>query len=92
MDKLAFKEFFESVEQQEVSDFEVAHLYASNTGMKIKELATNTGRSIGEIYRIIRKYGMGPNRQMKNHTNVIALAEDPHMSPATYIPNSGIFL
>lgn len=70
---LNFKEWFQSAEENSFSDPEVATMYFHNHGMKVREIATKTNKSIGEVYRIIQKYG-SPNRQISNHENVMSFA------------------
>lgn len=45
-------------------------LYYGQQNMKVKDIAKKTGKSIGEIYRILAQNG-GPNRQVINHSNVL---------------------
>ena len=55
------------------TDLEVANLYYSNyPGMKVKEIAVMTGRSVGEMYRILHRHGQ-PNRRKQNYSNVLSL-------------------
>ena len=68
-----FKEFFDKDDSnREYSDLEVANLYFYNRKSGVREIAKNTDRSIGEMYRILRRYGQ-PNRRSKNHEMVISL-------------------
>ncbi len=62
-----FKEFF----FQECSNPELVNLYMHSPDRKIKEIAELTGKSIGEIYRILHNYNITPNRLKTNHNNVI---------------------
>ena len=66
VEKLHFKEFV----SQHHSNWEVANLYLHNLQMPVREISKRTGRSIGEIYRIVRQIGYSPNRQILNHDNV----------------------
>jgi transposase len=70
MDNMTFREFVELPH----SDMEVANLYFHNR-TKVREIAATTGKSIGEIYRIIRRFGNEPNRMRTDQANVIALAD-----------------
>jgi len=79
-----FREFFNSDENREYSDLEVANLYFYNQKSKVREIAKNTGRSIGEMYRILRRYGQ-PNRRSKNHQMVISLFDSG--LPITHVAN-----
>ena len=54
------------------TDLEVANLYYSNyPGMKVKEIAIMTDRSVGEMYRILHRHGQ-PNRLKQNYSNVLS--------------------
>ncbi len=57
-----FREFIE----QEISDAEVANLYLHHRFRKVEEIAKETGRSIPEVYRILRKFSLEPNRTNSN--------------------------
>ena len=68
-----FREFYNNNdENREYSDLEVANFYFYNRQSGVREIAKSTGRSIGEMYRILRRYG-SPNRRSKNHQMVISL-------------------
>jgi|GEM_PF-2787107 len=57
------------------SDMEVANLYYGNyPGAKVKEIAMITGRSVGELYRILHKHG-SPNRLKQNYHSVLTFAD-----------------
>lgn len=56
------------------SDQEVVSYYNNNPDKKIKEISQITGKSVGEIYRILHNYSVTPNRQKTNHHNVINFA------------------
>lgn len=64
-----FREWFE--DKTGYSDQEVVSLYNHNPDKRIKEIAQITGRSVGEIYRILHNYNVTPNRLKTNHHNVI---------------------
>ena len=74
---LKFKEWLSNIDApvplSPLSDVEVANLYFHNSGMKVREISEKTGRSIGEVYRILHKFG-SPNRQISNHENVFTYA------------------
>ena len=60
-----FRNFF--VNTTEYSPAEIFGMYNDPYSSKtIKQISEITNKSIGEIYRVIHKYG-GPNRQGKNH-------------------------
>lgn len=58
-----FREFIEA-------DWKVINLYNQPVQPTIKEISYKTNRSIGEIYRIIHRYG-SPNRTKSNQHNVL---------------------
>jgi hypothetical protein len=60
---------FVSTEKPKFSEWEVVKMYF-NDETKVKEIAEKSGLSIAEIYRTIRRYGVGPNRLITNHNNV----------------------
>ena len=72
MDTLNFREFVETLYQY--SDLEIANMYFSNPGVKIREIAEKTSKSITELYQIIHKYGK-PNRLNMNRNQVTMLAD-----------------
>ena len=76
-----FKEFIMHAEMPyerdvyQYSDMEVANLYYSDyPGTKVREIAVATGRSVGELYRILHKFG-SPNRLKQNYHNVLSFAD-----------------
>ena len=79
MNALSFKKFLRREEQRldestACSDIEVANMYFGQyPGVKVREIARQTGRSVAEVYRIIHRHGK-PNRMRDNHDNVLALA------------------
>lgn len=76
MKDFTFREFVyaEVPEEYTYSDMEIANLYFHNPGLTVREIATTTGKSIGEMYRLLRSYG-SPNRRRTDQSNVIALAD-----------------
>ena len=54
-------------------EIEIVNLYASNSNLQVREIAHRTGKSIGEIYRILQRHHVNPNRRKLNHHNVLAL-------------------
>lgn len=52
-------------EESELSDLEIANSYFQGNE-NIRSLSEKTGKSIGEIYRIIHVYGK-PNRRKKSY-------------------------
>lgn len=67
-----FREWFDDTHGY--SDQEVVSFYNHNPNKKIKEIAQITGKSIGEIYRILHNFNFTPNRLKTNHHNVINLS------------------
>jgi len=61
-----FKEFVSNT----VSDWDVANMYLHNLALPVREISKRSGRSIGEIYRIVNRIGHSANRQVLNHENV----------------------
>lgn len=60
-----FKEFV--VNSEEFSDADIYSMYIDPySPKKVREISEFTGKSIGEIYRIINRYG-GPNRLGNRH-------------------------
>ena len=75
MKETTFREFYELSEPNyQYSDTEIANWYFHNSNFKVKELATVTGKSVAEIYRIIHKHGI-PNRTKTKHGVVINLSK-----------------
>lgn len=68
-----FKDFFRHCEQG-YSDDETITLYLSSPDKRITEISAITGKSIGELYRILHNNGVKPNRLRTNHHNVIDFA------------------
>lgn len=50
----------------ENKEHEVVNLYNHRSDMKIKDISEKTGVSIGEIYRILKKYSNFPSRKRPN--------------------------
>jgi len=82
----SFKDFI--TEPRRYSDFEIANLYFGNPGVKVRDIAQQTGKSVAEVYRILHKHGK-PNRQVTNHHNVLALAENPALNVSTIAQMTG---
>ena len=74
--EMNFREFYYRGEPENYlfDDQEIVNLYASNS-LPVREIATRTNRSIGEVYRILRRNHIEPNRRKTNHHNVISLAD-----------------
>jgi hypothetical protein len=51
------------------SDGDIIFRYLQN--MKIEDIVTETGHSVGEIYRILRRNHINPNRLKGNHAQVL---------------------
>lgn len=52
----------------------IINLYLNNPQMKISEIAQQSGKSEGEIYRILHANDISPNRLKVNHQKVYSLA------------------
>lgn len=74
---MTFKEFYyygEVPEQpRQYSDMEIANLYFQG-GVTVREIARQTEKSVGEVYRVIRNFGE-PNRRSPRHDTVLSLAD-----------------
>ena len=76
MKSLNFKEWLgqsQETKKPVFSDHEIAAMYFHSPGTKVREIAIQTQKSIGEIYRILHNFGT-PNRQISNQENVMAFA------------------
>ena len=69
-----FKDFFQHCERGYTAD-EVINLYLNSPGKRMIEISTLTGKSVGEIYRILHDNGIKPNRLKINHRYVFDYAE-----------------
>lgn len=70
MEEIQFKDWLTNLDtKKQFSDLEIAHLYFHN-GMRVREIAELSSKSIGELYRIFHQHGR-PNRLISNHENVI---------------------
>ncbi len=68
---LGFKEFFDD---QGYSNEQLINLYLHNSDKSIKEITRLTGKTIGELYRVLHAYNIKPNRLKINNQNVIDFA------------------
>lgn len=66
-----FKEFF--YHDAPLTELEIANMYFHGQ-LRVREIARNTQKSIGEVYRIIKRYGE-PNRTRSDQQIVISLAD-----------------
>jgi len=57
------------------SDQDVVNLYLNSPDKQIREISKTTGKSIGEIYRILKGNFITPNRLAINHDSVRSFAE-----------------
>jgi hypothetical protein len=74
MENLGFREFIDGeFSGYKYDEVEVANLYFQRQ-LTVREISSKTGRSIGEIYRILKRYGE-PNRRSNNRGTVISLAD-----------------
>ncbi len=67
--ELNFKDFLNNSN----SDNYVVNMYFHNHNITIHEIASKANKSIGEVYRILHKYGT-PNRQKTTHHIVHSFA------------------
>ena len=61
--------------QNKSFDSQVVGLYLQEPKMTILEIANKTGKSVGEIYRILQVNEINPNRLKTNHQRVESLAK-----------------
>jgi predicted transcriptional regulator len=54
-------------------DQEIIGIYLNRPDMPISEISQTTGKSQGEIYRILHNHDVKPNRLKTNHQKVITL-------------------
>ncbi len=69
-----FKEFMEQRERSKESDFAVLNMYLHKS--KVEEIAQESGKSIGEIYRTLQRYNISPNRLKSKHNHVLGFAQN----------------
>lgn len=75
MNNLNFKEWLSNLDTKpHLDDFQVANLYFHNPALKVKEISDQSGKSVGEVYRILHKFG-NPNRQIHNHEAVLSYSQ-----------------
>lgn len=67
----SFKEFFYAQDGYS-SEHDVVSLYLSTR--KVMEIATMTNRSVAEVYRILHRHNITPNRVRPNHQGVFDFA------------------
>lgn len=74
--EMNFREFVTNLSNPdaEITDLEVVNLYLHHRNRPVREIAAATGRSVGELYRILHRFG-SPNRGRNNRDAVIALAD-----------------
>jgi DNA-directed RNA polymerase specialized sigma24 family protein len=56
-------------------DQQIIGMYLSRPDMPISEISQATGKSQGEIYRILHNHDVKPNRLKTNHQKVMSLAD-----------------
>ena len=66
-----FKEFFNAQDGYS-SEYDVVSLYLSTR--KVSEIAAITGKSVAEVYRILHRHNIAPNRVRPNHQGVADFA------------------
>jgi len=68
-----FKDFFRHAEHGYTND-EIVSIYLNSPDKRITEISFITGKSVGELYRILHENGVKPNRLKVNHNNVFDFA------------------
>tara|TARA_Y100000034_G_scaffold134066_1_gene201509 strand:- start:16385 stop:16690 length:306 start_codon:yes stop_codon:yes gene_type:complete len=68
-----FREFIEAPPERIITDFDVLRSYF--TGTKVSEISDFSNRSAGEIYRILKKHGVSPNRLRAKHQYVMNFSD-----------------
>ena len=75
MENLGFRQFLDGEPSPyRYDELEVANLYFQRQ-LTVREISHKTGRSIGEIYRLLRRYGEPNRRSPNHHGTVISLAD-----------------
>lgn len=75
MNTLNFKEWLTHLMSvPAMTEMEIANMYFHNNNVKVREIALKSNKSVGEVYRILHKYGT-PNRQIHNHEAVFSYAQ-----------------
>lgn len=59
--------------REPVSNYDILKSYFS--GEKISTISAETGKSTGEIYRILKRHNVSPNRLKSKHGQVLGLAK-----------------
>jgi len=70
---MEFREFVEQEQRNEAVDYHILHMYLHSA--KVSEIAQETGKSVGEIYRTLQKYNVNPNRLKHKHHQVFGFAQ-----------------
>ena len=68
---LNFREFFNAQDGYS-SEHDVVSLYLSTR--KVSEIASITNKSVAEVYRILHRHNITPNRVRPNHQSVMDFA------------------
>jgi|WetSurMetagenome_2_1015567.scaffolds.fasta_scaffold313899_2 hypothetical protein len=74
IDFLEFVNYQDTVASTEYGDIDVVNMYLYRR-LPVREIAKTTGKSIGEIYRSLRRQYNEPNRRRTDQFNVFALAD-----------------
>ena len=69
-----FKEFINE-QSQLFTNAEVINLYLNRKGFSVSEIAQEVGRSEAEIYKLLRRHNIRPNRLKVHHDSVLSLAK-----------------
>lgn len=62
--------FFIEGSNGELSDVEIAHAYMDSRN-SVRSISAQTGKSVPEIYRILKKLGVSPNRRKRDQTEAV---------------------
>jgi hypothetical protein len=66
--------FYNFLSEQEQENKRIVGMYLQSPKINIYEIAKNSNKSIGEIYRILKSNDIEPNRLKTSHKKVESLA------------------
>jgi len=78
--EMNFKDFFNN-DPYPYDEIEVINMYSSGSNVPVREIAQRTNKSIGEVYRILQRHHVNPNRTRLNYHNVYALSDSGVPTP-----------
>lgn len=76
-DQTTFKEFFQADvanRDSELTDDDIIMLYQSGA-TTVRDICKKCDKSIGDVYRILKKRNFHPNRRNTKHDNVCSLSD-----------------